>query len=94
MKTSQKFQNFEQMIRKRITYRMTEDRYLYNGEMRTAYGIAIETGTETDIAMDDISSVEDITADRQRLAELVRLCNLMQLSPIHLEEVIMDFLAD
>lgn len=40
-----------------------------------------------------LRTVEDITIDRERLEQLVCLCNRCRLSLCHLEDVIEDFLA-
>jgi hypothetical protein len=37
-------------------------------------------------------SVRDMTEDRQEIAELVSLCNHLELSPLHLHDVVEDFL--
>lgn len=40
-----------------------------------------------------LRSVKDITTDEARLSGLVDLCNKLQLSPVHLDDVIEDFLV-
>ena len=53
-----------------------------------AYADAEEDGTATIVA-----SVHDVTTDKQALDELVSLCNRLELSTVHLMDVVEDFLA-
>ncbi len=76
-----------------ITYGLIEERYSANGHARTAYGIAIYADAEADGTATVIASVHDITSDVQALTDLVQRCNRVRLSPIHLEDVIEDFLT-
>lgn len=78
----------------RITYGLVEERYALNGHERTSYGITIYADAEIDGTATVIASVHDITSDKPRLSALVQRCNLLKLSPIHLEDVVEDFLAD
>jgi hypothetical protein len=57
-----------------------------NGE--AAYSGADSDGTATVVA-----HVSDITCDEEAICELVELCNRLELSPIHLYDVVEDFLA-
>ena len=41
-----------------------------------------------------IQTIGDITTDRDRLSMLVDQCNLLELSPLHLNDVIEDYLAN
>ena len=59
---------------------------------RTSYGIALcQTDAEVPII---IRSVTDLTTDKARASSLVERCNRLALSPIHLDDVIEDFLAE
>lgn len=77
-----------------ITYGITEETYTLNGESRKSYGIAVYADAEEDGSATILTSVRDITSEQERLAELVRKCNLLELSPIHLDDVIEDFLTE
>ena len=71
-------------------YVLTETTY-HNGEhMRTSYGIAV-ISTEDNVTV--ISSIEDISDDREELANLVELCNEEKLEIEHLRGVVEDFLC-
>lgn len=39
-------------------------------------------------------TIKDISTDKQRIEALIELCNSLELSPIHLDDVIEDFLVD
>ena len=76
-----------------ITYGIINEKYRLGNECRQAFGIAVyadaeETGTAT-----IINSVHDITANESALQELVSQCNELELSPIHLLDVVEDFLS-
>ena len=72
-----------------ITYILCRETYKSKRSERIAYGIAAyaEDGQTC------ITKLHDITSDKTALAELVSLCNRLQLSPIHLHDVIEDFLT-
>lgn len=38
--------------------------------------------------------IKDISTERQKIERLINLCNALDLSPIHIEDVIEDFLVD
>ena len=73
-----------------ITYILCRESYKTKRSERIAYGIAAyaEDGQTC------ITKLHDITSDKNALAELVSLCNRLQLSPIHLHDVVEDFLAN
>jgi len=51
-----------------------------------AYGLDVLDETHT-----CISTIRDITTDKAALAHLVELCNSLQLSPVHIHDVVEDF---
>ena len=59
----------------------------------TIYGIAAYADAEKDGAATILASVHDVTTDKQALDELVSLCNRLELSSVHLLDVVEDFLA-
>ncbi len=77
-----------------ITYGITEEIYSLGGMTRVAYGIAVYTDAEQDGTASILLSVPDITSDRDKLWELIQKCNRLALSPVHLYDVIDDFLAN
>lgn len=77
-----------------ITYGITEEIYSLGTDRRVSYGIAAYANAEEDGTATIVASVHDITADRQSLSELVLSCNRSELSVVHLDDVIEDFLAN
>ena len=76
-----------------ITYGITEEHYSLGEDSRTSYGIAAYADADTDGTAMIVASVHDITSDKQKLTELVLKCNRMELSVIHLYDVVEDFLS-
>lgn len=76
-----------------ITYGITEETYSLGNTTRVSYGIAAYADADEDGTATIVASVRDITANRQALAELVSLCNSLELSTIHLMDVVEDFLS-
>ena len=71
-------------------YVLTETTY-HNGEhARTSYGIAV-ISTEDNVTV--LCSIEDVTDERNELANLVELCNEEKLEVEHLRGVVEDFLC-
>ncbi len=73
-----------------ITYILCRETYKTKQAERIAYGIAAYAEDEPTC----IAKLHDITSDKNALAELVSLCNRLQLSPIHLHDVVEDFLTN
>ncbi len=71
----------------KFMYKLRDDQVLdQNGEAHTVYGIELwEDGV-------CVRAVSDVFFARERAAEFVSLCNRLQLSAIHLEDVIEDVL--
>lgn len=65
-----------------ITYRITEEIYSLGIDSRMSYGIAAYVNAEEEGTATVVSSIHDITADKQALAGLVVLCNRSELSLI------------
>ena len=78
----------------KLTYGLTEEHYSLNADTRIAYGIAAYANADEDGTATIVASIHDITSNKQALAELVSLCNRLELSPIHLYDVVEDFLAN
>jgi hypothetical protein len=76
-----------------ITYGVTEEKYYLGNSFRIAYGIAAYADTDLDGTATIVASVHDVTDDKDRLCDLVDLCNSLELSVCHLYDVVEDFLA-
>ena len=78
----------------KVKYKLTQMIKTYEIGSRAAYGIAAYQNCSKGATEIPIVSVNDITSNKTALAELVRLCNNLNLSAVHLHDVIEDFLAD
>ncbi len=76
-----------------VTYGIVEERYILGNCSRTSYGIAAYANSEVDGSAIIVASVSDVSDKKHEMEELVRLCNSMDLSPIHLYDVVEDFLS-
>ena len=77
---------------KNITYAVSEERYTFGDETRTAYGIVAYSNADQDGSKTIVASVRDVTADKDSLSRLVNDCNRLELSTVHLNDVVEDFL--
>lgn len=76
-----------------VTYGISEEIYILKNDRRVSYGIVIYANADEDGTATIIDSIRDITADKEKLAHLVDECNRLELSPIHLRDVIEDFVG-
>ena len=77
---------------KNITYAVSEERYTFGNETRTSYGIVAYSNADQDGSKTIVASVRDVTADKASLSRLVNDCNRLELSTMHLSDVVEDFL--
>ena len=76
-----------------ITYGVTEEIYSLGASTRTSYGITAYSDSDEHSNTTIVASVHDVTADKKSISKLVDLCNRLELSSIHLNDVVEDFLA-
>ena len=76
----------------KTTYEITEETYSSGLNTRTSYGITVYIGNHKNGSAVIAGKVHDITSDKQALTELIAQCNRLELSPIHLQDVVEDFL--
>ena len=76
-----------------VIYGITKEVYSLGADSRTSYGIVAYADAEENGTSTIVASVHDITSDKQALSDLIFLCNLLELSAIHLNDVIEDFFA-
>ena len=69
-----------------MKYSLIKGSYLIDGESHIGYGISYTENSEV--------SFEDLTLNPITVAKLVKLCNELDLSPIHLKDVVEDFLIE
>ena len=67
-----------------MKYSLIKGTYLIEGESHIGYGIGYTENSDL--------SFEDLTLNPIAVAKLVKLCNELDLSPIHLKNVVEDFL--
>ena len=63
-----------------------------NGDS-TRIGFGIAAVEEYDGVTTILESISDISTDIEPIERLVEVCNNLQLDPIHLQDVVTDFLA-
>ena len=78
---------------KTIVYGVVEESYCLNGTVRKSFGIAAYADPEANGTAIILASVSDISADKKKIEALARRATFLQLSPLHLKDVIEDFLA-
>ena len=61
---------------------------------RISYGIVAYADSTTDGLATIVASIRDISNNKTIIEQLADLFNRMELSPIHLNDVIADFLAE
>lgn len=76
-----------------VTYGVTEEIYSFRVSSRISYGIAAYAVAEENGTATAVASVHDVTDEKQALAELVSLCNRLELSTVHQMDVVVGFLA-
>lgn len=76
-----------------ISYGLIEEKYNCGTESRISYGIAVYSNPELDGSATVIESVHDITCDKEKLLQLIKDCNDLHLSRVHLLDVVEDFLT-
>lgn len=69
-----------------MKYTLIQGSYSIEGESHLGYGIGYTEG----VAL----SFENLTVNCIPIAKLVKLCNDLDLSPIHLKDVVEDFLIE
>ena len=73
-------------------YIVVKNEYIDGENTRVSYGIAaIENCDGVDCVLE---SVSDIFSDFYEVETLVNVCNVEELDPIHIKDVVNDFLAN
>ena len=76
-----------------VTYGVIRETFILDTAERTAYGIAAYADTESDGSATVIARIGDVTPDASKACELAELCNRLELSPMHLYDVVEDFIG-
>lgn len=71
-----------------MKYVLLTQHYVYKQTTQISYGIGLidDSGTL-------IETVPNLSSDRAAVAQLTELCNTLSLDPLHLWDVVYDFLA-
>jgi len=77
-----------------LRYEVIEEDRILDGLQYRSYGIAVYAKSNADGSIKVIQTIHDITTNRARLCALVKQCNLLGLSLLHLNDVIEDYLAN
>ncbi len=77
-----------------ITYVLVEEKYELNGKEHLSYGISALKDIHEGDGNAVISSIHHITPKKDKLSVLIALCNRFNLEPIHLNDVVEDFLSN
>lgn len=70
-------------------YSIFEDKYVLEGQTYTGFGILITSIADNMV----VAKIEDVTTSKYELCRLVQLCNELSLDPIHIYDVVEDFLS-
>lgn len=70
-------------------YSIFEGEYVLEGQTYIGFGILITSTTNNEV----ITKVEDVTTSKYELDSIVQLCNDLSLDPIHIYDVVEDFLS-
>lgn len=73
-------------------YILIESSYTVDGVGYTTYGIALADISDGCAVI--IEAIPDLSPDRERVSRLAQLCTELHLSPLHLDDVVDDFLAE
>ena len=71
-----------------IRYEIIEDSFTLESETHIGYGISVK-----DTRNGKCTLFHDISVNKKDIANLVSLCNELKLDPIHIRDVIDDFLV-
>lgn len=70
-------------------YSIFEDEYFLEGETHIGFGICITSTSDNEV----VTKIEDVTASKYDIFALIQLCNELSLDPIHIYDVVEDFLS-
>ena len=77
-----------------VTYGVVEEKYSIGESTRISYGISAYSDCDGDGEATVIASVHDVTPSREKAQEIAEKCNRAELSALHLQDVIEDFLSE
>lgn len=81
-----------QMQPQKVAYEMIGEVHSIGEHTYLSYGIAAYVDAATSNTKNVIAHIRDVTPNKTEIEDLVQKCNAFGLSPIHLVDVIEDFL--
>ncbi len=78
---------------KNIIYGLIQEQYILGDETRISYGVAAYADPEFDGTVTVVASAHDLSGDKNVMTDFVNKCNELQLSLLHFDDVIEDFLC-
>lgn len=73
-------------------YIVVQNIYEFCNFSQISFGIAYVVQDENSIVV--LQSISDIVSDRKHIEKLVDLCNKCKLDPVHMADVVEDFLIE
>ncbi len=77
----------------KVRYQMIEEEACLEGEKRTSYGIVAYADAENKGPFIIQTAIHDVSLEKEEPLDLVHTCNRLELSILHLYDVVEDFLA-
>ena len=82
----------QQMQPTSVVYKIVGETHTCGEQSYVSYGIAAYFDAASNDAKNAVAYVQDVTPNRTEAEDLVQRCNAFGLSPVHLADVIEDFL--
>ncbi len=76
------------MLKPTYQYRIHEGNYSVENSCYVGYGIVIRDA----VSRRELLCIKDISLSKKKISALIKRCNRLRLSPLHIYEVIDDFL--
>ena len=73
------------------SYILVQSTYFLQNSLHVGYGVAVVIEDGSDVTV--VKTVPNISSDRIAMARFVERCNARHLSPLHLQDVIEDFIG-
>ena len=74
-----------------MEYVLLTQHYTYNQITRINYGIGLIDKNDPEGVL--IDAVTDLSTNKNEVLHLIKLCNRLSLDPIHLRDIVNDFLT-
>ena len=74
-----------------IKYKIVKEVHMTDEYTGISYGIAVYDST-AEVESGLLKYIGDVSCDKEEVEELVRMCNQLELSDVHIYDVVEDFL--